>query len=312
MKPTSIIFILISLIIILVGWLICRSAETTAAIDGVELFASTLDENEDLKNEVTFSADEVYNKFELVVSEADIYIFGGYPTPYMELYNFDDGSYRMTTANRSVTVDTTIDIMSIIKFWESGFSFRGFRDFFHRGGQSIEAAKRINLYLPSDSDVNVVKVTLGKGNIYVSNFDTSIDITLDIGTGNALFTQFRTLSQISVDINDGNLYMHDVSVGTLDALLSHGDITGETFSFDNVNISGSETNVSLSLQHDVRDFNMNLSARHGSIILFDDDIGSNYTHEAPGDSRVFVTVTSGNILINREQAAGTIQDGGEE
>lgn len=313
MKPTSIIFILISLIIILVGWLVCRSAETTAAADGVELFSSVADENEDMKSEFDFDTDEVYNKFELVVSEADVYIYGGYPIPHMELYNFDEGAYRMTTANRSVTVDTTLDVMSILKFWESGFSFHGFRDYFHNGGKTTESAKRINLYLPTDSEVNVVNVKVDKGNVYVSNFDTKLDVSLDIGTGNALIAEFRTTSQVSVEIDEGSLYMKDVSVGMFDAILTDGDITADTFTFGSVNVSGSETNVSLALTPEMPDFNMNLSARHGDITLYDEAVGNNYTHEINGDSRALITVTSGNIIISKIADEPSIpSDGGAE
>lgn len=314
MKPTSIIFILVSLIVILVGWLVCRSAETTAAADGVDLFASSIDENEDLKNDVSFSDDEIYNKFELVVSEADVYVYGGYPVPHMELYNFDDGSYRMTTANRSVTVDTTIDLMSVVKFWESGFSFHGFRDYFRRGGKATtESSKRINLYLPSDSDVNVIKITLDRGSVYVSNFDTALDITIDIGTGNALISDFKTSSQISAEIDEGSLYMQNVTAGMFDALLTSGDITAESFSFGSLNISGGETNVSLGLVSDIPDFNMNLSARHGDITLYGEDVGSNYTDEVYGDARAFVTVTSGDIIISKNAPEPVVDpDGGAE
>ena len=302
MKPTSIIFLLISLIIVLTGWLICRSAEARAASDGVEIFSSTVDDDEGIKHTETFGSEEVYNKIEITVDEADIYIFGGYPTSSMDIINFEEGSYRMTTSNRNITIDTTIDLMSIIRFWDSGFSFHGLRDYVRRGGMKSEASKRINLLLPSDSDVNIIKIKLGRGNVYVNNFDTTIDVELELKEGNASFSEFRTTSQISANIDKGSLYMQDVKVGVLDTVLADGDITADRFEFDSVNIVGGETSVSLGTVPDIGAFNMNLSARHGNISLYGENKGGECSSEVGGTSRALITVSSGDIVFHTSEA----------
>lgn len=300
MKPTSIIFLLISLVIILSGWLVCRNAEAKAEEEEIQLFDSAINADDDSVNTFVFEAGEIYNKIEIVVDDADIFLYGGYPESKMELINFSDGSYRMTTANRNITVDTTIDIMSIIKFWESGFSFRGLRNYLHRTDVSEEASKRIVLYLPSDSDVNIINITLGKGNVYASNFDTSIDVNLNIKEGNAVLSSFRTTSSLVAEIDSGDIYMKDVKTGIFEATIkTEGNITAENYDFGSVNIIGKTTSVSLGLVYDAGDFTMNLSARHGIVDLFGESRGHEYRDEAAAGGTAMITVSSGNIIIKR-------------
>lgn len=316
MKPTSIIFLVVSLVIILVGWIICGAAESSAEADGVQIFDSTITSDKNTVNTVTFGSEDIYNKIEIVADDADVYIYGGYSEPYMELVNFKDGSYRMTMTNRIINVDTTIDLMSVIKFWESGFSFRGLRNYLHRSDSAAEASRRINLYLPSDGDVNVINVTLDSGSVYVSNFETQIDVNLTLGKGNAVFTSFITDSQISAEINSGDIYLRDVESGIFRAVMYDGDITAQNFKFRDVNIVGSTTSVSLLLMADMGDFTMNLSARHGNINLFGESRGHELRQESNTSASALVTVTSGDIIIERGEAVhkpttGTDETSGE-
>ena len=81
MKPTSIIFLLISLIIILVGWLVCNSAEAKAAEEDIQLFDTVISEDNEAVTEIPFGSDEIYNKIELVADDANVYIYGGFSEP---------------------------------------------------------------------------------------------------------------------------------------------------------------------------------------------------------------------------------------
>ena len=247
MKPTSIIFLLVSLIIIMTGMLICHSAEVQAEEEGIQLFDTVVSEDNELVTEIPFGKDEVYNKIELVAGDANVYIYGGFSEPLIRLVNFEDGSFRQTTANRNITIDTTIDIMSIIRFWESGFSFRGLRNYLHSFGKESKAEKSIYIYLPSDNDINIVNITLDKGSVEVSNFDTPIDFNIKIKEGDVKFTDFKTTSQVSADMDEGSLYFRDAYVGILDAVLADGNITAEEFAFGKVTVNGRTSSVSLDL-----------------------------------------------------------------
>lgn len=302
MKPTSIIFLVVSLVIILVGWLVCSAAESSAKSEGVQIFDSTVDSDKNSVNTVTFGTEDIYHKIDIVADDADVYIYGGYTDPYMELVNFRDGSYRMTTANRIINIDTTIDLMSVVKFWESGFSFRGLRNYMHRSDSAAAAQRRINVYLPSDGDINVINVTLDSGSVYVSNFDTQIDISLNLRKGNAVFTSFKTTSQISAEIGSGDIYLRNVESEIMRAVMYDGDITAESFKFRDVNIVGSTTSVSLTLTPDMGDFTANLSARHGSIKLFGESRGHEFRQESQAAAGALITVTSGDIIIERGEA----------
>ncbi len=316
MKPTSIIFLVVSLFVILTGWLVCRDAEDRAAKEDVQLFDSAINAEKEYVNTFEFAQGEIYNKIELVVGDADVYIYGGYSEAKMEIINFSDGSYRMTTANRNINVDTTIDLMAIVKFWESGFSFRGLRNYFRNSDVDKAAVKRVVLYLPSDSDVNIINVTVGTGNVYVSNLDTKIDVNLKINRGNATLTSFYTSSSLIADIDTGDIYMRDVATNIFEASIrSEGNITAEGFQFGSVNIVGKSTGVSLGILPEAPDFTMNLSARHGGITLFGESRGHEYRNEATSHSSAMITVSTGDIIISRMPegyVSGGVVDMGQE
>ena len=302
MKPTSIIFLLISLIIILTGWLVCHSAEVSAAEQNIQLFDTVVDGNNAAVKQFIIGSDEIYNKIDLIVDNADVYIYGGFSESMLELVNFSEGSYRQTMTNRIITVDTTTDIMSVIKFWESGFSFRGLRNYFRRSGSDANAAKRINIYLPSDSDINIVNISLGKGNVNVSNFNTSVDFNINIDEGNVSFTDFRTTSQISAELDSGSIYMRNVHAEMFEAVIAEGNITADGFSFNSANINGRASSVSLLLTPTMPDFTANLSARHGKITIFGDQVGKEYRQETSTGANAMITVSSGDIIIDRSEA----------
>ena len=301
MKPTSIIFLLVALIIILTGWLVCRQAENKAEAEGIAIFEQTLDSDKNSVYSFQFGKDEVYNKLELIIDKADVYIYGGYTDPYMELVNFDEGSYTMTTANRNISVDTSLDLMSVIKFWESGFSFKGFRNYFRAGTDETVISKRVNVYLPTDGDLNVINIKLDSGSVTVANLDTSVDLTLTLGSGNAVLTSVATKSHLKCDIKTGGLYLSDVSADTLTSTISEGDVTAENFNFKNINIVGTTTNVYIKAVQSTAFYDLYLSARRGNVKIDGEDKGVQYNMDSSntGDSTVLITVASGNIIMEQ-------------
>ncbi|MCD7776514.1 MAG: DUF4097 domain-containing protein [Firmicutes bacterium] len=305
MKPTSIIFILLSLIIILVGWLVCSSAEAQATEDGIEIFDSAIDEDNNSVYTFEFGTEDVYNKIELIIDEADIYIYGGFAEPYMELVNFDEGSYMMTSSNRSISVSTSFDIMSIIEFWDSGFSFSGLRNYVRRGfSDEVVITKRINIYLPTDGDVNVINIELDEGSVYVMNLDTDIDITATLGDGNMVLDSVSTTSYISAEIANGSLYLSDVTTHTLSAILEKGDVNAENFSFTVINITGASSSVYISSACDLDFYDIYLSARGGEIKIDDEALGASYTSESgSSDSQVIITTSSGDIILDMSEGS---------
>ncbi len=301
MKPTSIIFILISIVVIFFGNRICDNALVRAEEEGIDIFGETVDEENNSVYTFTFGSDEIYNKLEFVLDEADVYVYGGFSEPFMELVNFEDGSYAMTTSNRNISVNTSVDIMSMIKFWESGFSFDGLRGYLREEEKTEEVmAKRVNIYLPTDGDVNVVNITLDKGSVHVSDLNTAIDFSINIAEGDAVFTSVKTTSYIKSDLKKGNLYLNGVTAGTLTATMTAGDVNAENFEFSNISITGVTTNVSVTTSAALDFFDTYLSARQGKITVNDTDYGAQYDKEAAAnDATVIITVTEGNIIMKQ-------------
>lgn len=312
MKPTSIIFIIVSIVIIICGNNLCKRAEKLAIEEGIEIFNQTYDEGNAIQT-VIFGKDEIYNKLELVIDEADVYIYGGTAEPYMELYNFDEGTYALTTSNRSISLNTSIDIMSIIKFWETGFSFNGIRNYISRDGvKEVVVSKKVNVYLPTDGDLNVVNIDIDRGNVYISNLDTSIDLSVSVGEGNAVFNSVATDSHIKGEIGKGSLYLSDVTAGTLTAAIDDGDINAERFDFTNVSVTGKKTNISITTSQSFDFFDMFLSARNGDISINGENLGTQYNFDSSSqkEATIMITVTEGDVMLEQVTVTEIPDEGG--
>ena len=97
MKPTSVIFIIVSVILACTGLLLCMSAENLAVEQGVALF----NQQGDSENNYTesFDIDEEYLK-KIVVSlnDVSVNVYGGAEKSHIDLINFNNGSYDLTSS----------------------------------------------------------------------------------------------------------------------------------------------------------------------------------------------------------------------
>ena len=96
MKPTSIIFLIVSVALALAGLVTMRIAEGIGVREGIQVVADTTDEGDSVFT-YDFSEDSI-GKISVSVGTADINIIGGADKPYIELVNFADGLYEFSGA----------------------------------------------------------------------------------------------------------------------------------------------------------------------------------------------------------------------
>ena len=85
MKPTSIIFLVVSVLLIIGGVIACTVAKDIAVTDGYTLFHDAEGGGTYVRHD--FKSSDV-NKIELVVTDAEIHIYGGAEESYIEFFNF--------------------------------------------------------------------------------------------------------------------------------------------------------------------------------------------------------------------------------
>ena len=88
MRPTSMIFLVLSLILIFGGFMTCSIAKSMAASENISIYDQVFDENGDAIYTYNIS-EQAINKLALTFSDVDVTVVGGASSSYVELKNFD-------------------------------------------------------------------------------------------------------------------------------------------------------------------------------------------------------------------------------
>ena len=148
---------IVAVLLIIAGFVTCLIAQNMAEAEGQMLFAENRDYG--LVNTLDL-AETAISKLEINVQDADVHIYGGSESSYIELVNFRENYYSCNTSNRVVTFDEVPDVTSMLKFWENGVSFKGIRYLLAFGEEEPVGDKVINIYLGGENiDLKIVSVT---------------------------------------------------------------------------------------------------------------------------------------------------------
>lgn len=231
MKPTSLIFLALSLILIVGGFMVCGVAKTMADNQDVRIFDQELDENGDAV--YTYSiADDTVSKLSLTFSDIDVYIHGTKSESYIELKNFDANSYSTTVTGSSVSVDGTVGfISSLIDRSSGGIRFKGIRYFLMKK-PAEDRQRSVNIYISENTGLKSLSVTSNKGNVYLSGITAGIEYSVNTSDSDIILDGIRT-----PDIENVN------SFATLTAV--KGNITVKSSSMQLIKLTAEEGNITV-------------------------------------------------------------------
>ena len=200
MKPRSIISLIIAAVLILGGIITCAVASAKADSDGVMLFP-----------EADFNGDLVYRmdlngttKITVDAADADIQIVGGAEKSVIEVINFNANYYKLNESNGSVNFAQVDDFMSMFKFWENGFSFKGMR-YILRFGDDAAGDKRVIIKLASDTDLRLVNISTETGDISLKNCPFNADYTLKAENANTDIKNVTNCAALNIYGNAGQI-----------------------------------------------------------------------------------------------------------
>lgn len=276
MKPASIIFLVLALVLMACGTGLCFFARDMATRDNVELFTEEV-VGDDTVVRQELSEDNV-SRFALTLKNCDVNIYGGAETSYIELINFPQNTYDLTVAAKTVTVDDTIGLLSIFNFTQNGFKFNGLRHYINIGQFISDSPKSINIYLSSDSEVKVFDIKIDSGNLGLSDLRRRADYTIDIGEGSVTMANVSTTSTCSISIKKGDLSMSSQVMANLTAEVGTGNL---------------DFLISYPSQQ-----NYSLTAALGTITVMDKDCGSTYETSLPiASSSITARTDNGSITV---------------
>lgn len=222
MKPRSIISLIIAAVLVLGGIITCAVASAKAKADGIMLFPEA-DDNGNLVYRMELDGT---SKITVDAADADITVVGGAERSIIEVVNFNANYYKLTESNGSVTFAQVDDFMSMFKFWDNGFSFKGMR-YILRFGDDAPGGKKVKISLSDEDNIRLVNLSTDTGKISIENCSFTADYTIKAENGKATLKNITDASSVSVFGNAA-------------------DITAELCSSEKFTINGDSVNTSLS------------------------------------------------------------------
>lgn len=276
LRPTSIIFLCLAVLLIVGGIVTCYIAAGMANDEGIELFDSAESPVGD-KAEIIPLAEEGLNKISLVLKDADISVYGGANEPYVELVNYAPGSYSYGTANGILTVDESIGFLQLLDFGETKVDFGGLRQYLVRRNTET-GRKSINVYLSDDYHIKHIEFKLDSGDVNVKNVKNRADFTLKIAAGNLLFEGNKSNAAVSLEMGTGDAILRDSAITMLDAEVRRGDLSYYAYNF--------------ALQ------TYDITTGGGSVYVEGADKGETYTASTPmAFIKINAKVKNGNVFL---------------
>lgn len=296
MKPTSIIFLIVAVALVIGGFTTAGVAKQMAATNGIDLSITSSEGSSPIVTSHNYGADNI-GKIQVDARDATVTVIGGADTPYVELVNFTEGMYELSAANRVLVIKEGADFTSLSGIASLVTNFKGLRSFVnYYNMRNLE--KRVNIYICNEFPVNAVEISLGTGDVTVNNITASSDISIDIGEGTLTMTDINTTSSVEVNIGNGNAELDNCYIEQMTVSIGEGEV--------NAKAKINRLDADIDTGDFVYDFsgslgfiNTKLFTSSGSIILNGEKIGGfRETSDVSTQNIIDISIGVGDIIIN--------------
>lgn len=298
MKPVSVIFLLVSVVLVITGIIMCSAAMLQANNTGVELYDTVI---VDGRSEAVYDfSSENISKIQIDVNDCNVEIVYGASEDKVIIRNFSSAGYVYDIENKAVLVEDAMNISSLedvlIDVAQGDFHFKGFR-YFLRDRELSGEQKEITVYLSGKFDIKVVDVAVENGMISVKNGTGSTDYTLYAEKGDIYLSDTVTDSVANLETGEGNIRVMGVTASSVEMKTGKGNIDAD-ISACTVNAESAKGNVTVISHDDLEKFNYNLYSPKGTITLGElTKQGSHRAVNAMLTNLISATAYDGNISV---------------
>ena len=198
MKPGSIIFLIVSVLIIIAGLVLCAIGVNVAQEQGVALFSTDVSvvDGDVIRSDIL--DDSIINKVKMNLDDVNIHIARSESgEAYLELHNFRVGSYDYSVQNKMLLIDNETSIFSIMRIAEGNFSFNGLRHYLtYKNGTNTQ--KELYLYLTDAASVNTFDISCTRGNISIDDLSIAADYNISLQAGDITLSSVTTKSTFNI------------------------------------------------------------------------------------------------------------------
>ena len=264
MKPVSIIFLIISVILVIVGLLTCSIAMLQSKRQGVDLYDTTI-ENGKSEAEYDFT-DDTIGKIQIEVGDCDVDIIFGAEENKVKMNNFSSAGYICEVDNRALVIEDTVNLFDVTDIIENGkIRFKGFR-YFLRDRKLTAGNKSLKVYVTDKFDFKVIDVKVKNGNVNIAGYVNNTDYSISITNGNLTATDIVTESNITATVGKGKILLHRVTARSLALTTDEGDIEA-VVSGKEITADAKKGNIKIESENDLSKYNFVLKAPLSTITL---------------------------------------------
>lgn len=223
MKPTSVIFLILSVILIAGGTVTCIAAQKMAATNGIELFFQETDENSNGIETHEFSETNT-NKITFDLKGVNVNVIGNSEKSYIELTNFSKNTFEYSISNKNLTVDDSINLFSLFQITTGGIGFNGLRHYIYIDRYK-DKQKTVDIYVAKGDDIKQFDISVDSGIIKISGIENQADYSLKVGDGSIKMDNIRIISTITAEIVNGDFNIDSTSIsGNIDVKVDKGNV----------------------------------------------------------------------------------------
>lgn len=229
MKQRSKVFLMVAAVLVGVGLITCLIGAGISSAAEDPLFASSLEEGKGYR--YPFDGSKI-DKIKLDVVDAKIQIIGGAKESYIEILHFNENLYSFSMSKSLISFKESPDVSSVLRFWESGFTFKGLRYILRLAPQKGE--KAIHVYLTDDDYMKCLEVKSRTANISASDLETDTDYIFTMEDGGSVkmenVTTGSALSVTSTGTQPCAVELENTTARLLTLNLTEGDVQAKALS----------------------------------------------------------------------------------
>ena len=277
MKPTSIILLVFSVVLIIFGAFVCSTASGMAEKQGIELFYQSTDEDGNLIT--SFKVENGIRKISLDLVGTDVNIIGGSEETRIELVNFKINTFTHNETEDTISISNNTDILSLLNLDGKGEQVLGLRHY--RNLKNLKTGKTsVNVYVNDRSSLEVLEIEATKGDILAAGSAISADYTISLESGKIELSNCKNAKKLDLNISvKGDISVHGTNFAELTAGIEEGN-----FQLNSV-AEASATSYALKTED-------------GSITVNSENVGSSYNISSPASvTAVTVNLVKGNAIV---------------
>ena len=263
MKPVSVIFLIVSGIMIIVGLLVCSFAMVQANNQNIDLYDMTIEDGQS-KAEYDFSED-IFNRIQISVGKCTVRVVCGADENKVVMRNFSSAGYVCEVENRTLVIEDTVNIADFTELAKGNFRFKGFR-YYLRDRKITSSDKSVTVYVTDKFDVKALDITVEKGDVSVIGYENGTDYNIDIKTGNLTAKSINTDSTVKAKIGKGSVDLTEVTSKIISIEVEEGNIKAAV-SGREITALAQKGDIYIDSMDDLAQFNFTLRAPKSQVTL---------------------------------------------